>query len=96
MKDKPITVSNAIAMAGGPQRDASIDNVRIIRQAPDGANKQEIPVNLKAILKLKAEDVTLLPNDIVQVGTSATKTLINILTGTLPGALSQGVIRAIP
>jgi polysaccharide export outer membrane protein len=96
LKDKPITVSRAIAMAGGPQRDASTSRVRIIRQTADGANKQEIPVNLKAILKQKADDITLLPNDIVEVGSSSTKALINVLTGTLPSVLSQGVVRAIP
>lgn len=96
LKDKPITVSRAIAMAGGPQRDASTSKVRIIRQAADGANRQEMPVNLKAILNQKAEDIVLLPNDIVEVGTSSTKQILNILTGTLPAVLSQGVVRAIP
>jgi polysaccharide export outer membrane protein len=96
LKDKPITVSRAVAMAGGPQRDASTNRVRIIRQMADGVNKQEIPVDLKAIMKQKAEDITLLPNDIVEVGSSSTKMLMNILTGTLPAVLSQGVVRAIP
>jgi polysaccharide export outer membrane protein len=96
LKDKQITVSRAIAMAGGPQREASTSKVRIVRQAADGASKQEIPVDLKAILKLKAEDITLLPNDIVEVGSSNSKMLLNMLTGTLPAALSQGVVRAIP
>ncbi len=96
LKDKPITVSRAIAMAGGPQRDASTSRVRIIRQTADGANKQEIPVDLKAILRQKSEDIMLFPNDIVEVGSSSTKTLLNILTGTLPAVLSQGAVRAIP
>jgi polysaccharide export outer membrane protein len=96
LKDKPITVSRAIAMAGGPQREASTSKVRIIRQAADGGSKQEIAVDLKAILKLKAEDITLLPNDIVEVGASTTKMVLNMLTGTLPAVLSQGVVRAIP
>lgn len=96
LKDKPITVSRAIAMAGGPQRDASTGNVRIVRQAGDGKNRQEIPVDLKAIMKQKAEDITLLPNDIVEVGSSSGKQILNILTGTLPAVLSQGVIRVIP
>jgi polysaccharide export outer membrane protein len=96
LKDKPITVSRAIAMAGGPQRDASTSKVRIIRQTGNGESKQEIAVDLKAILKLKAEDVTLVPNDIVEVGASTSKQLINMLTGTLPAVLSQGVVRAVP
>jgi polysaccharide export outer membrane protein len=96
LKDKPITVTRAIAMAGGPQRDASTSNVRIVRQAREGTAKQEIAVDLKAIMKQKAEDITLLPNDIVEVGSSSGKQILNILTGTLPAVLSQGVIRVIP
>ncbi len=95
LKDKQITVSRAIAMAGGPQREASTSKVRIIRQTADGA-KQAIPVDLKAIRKLEAPDIALLPNDIVEVGASTSKMLLNMLTGTLPGVLSQGVVRAIP
>jgi polysaccharide export outer membrane protein len=96
LKDKPITVSRAVAMAGGPQREASTSKVRIIRQAADGGSKYEIPVDLKAIQKLRSPDITLLPNDIVEVGASTSKMLLNMLTGTLPAVLSQGVVRAIP
>ena len=96
LRDKPITVSRAIAMAGGPQREASTSKVRIIRQAADGGSKREIPVDLRAILKLKSPDITLLPNDIVEVGASTSKMIINMLTGSLPAVLSQGAVRAIP
>jgi polysaccharide export outer membrane protein len=96
LKDKPITVSNAVAMAGGPQREASTSKVRIIRQAGNGGSKQEIPVDLKAILKLKSPDITLLPNDIVEVGASTSKQIINMLMGSVPGVLSNGAVRAIP
>jgi len=95
LKDKPVTVSWAIAMAGGPQRDAQTDRIRIIRQASDGG-KQEIPINLKAIEMQKAPDIVLLPNDIVAVGTSATKTILGILQGAIAPAISQGAIRVIP
>jgi polysaccharide export outer membrane protein len=96
LKDKPITVSGAIAMAGGPQPQASTSKVRIIRQGADGVSKQEIPVDLKAILKLRAPDITLVPNDIVEVGSSTSKMLLNMLTGALPALATQGVVRAIP
>jgi len=96
LKDKPITVSGAIAMAGGPQREASTSKVRIIRQVADGASKQEIPVDLKAILKLKSPDIALLPNDIVEVGASTSKQIIHMLMGSVPGVLSNGAVRAIP
>src|SRR6185503_19834440 len=42
IKDKPITVSRAIAMAGGPQSDSETSRIRIVRQAADGVSKQEI------------------------------------------------------
>src|SRR5262249_1183642 len=63
LRDQPITISRAIAMVGGPSRDASTSKVRIIRQLPDGGSKQEILVDLKAISKQNAPDILLLPND---------------------------------
>lgn len=96
LRDQPITISRAIAMVGGPSRDASTSRIRIIRQTADGANKQEILVDLKAISKQKAEDVALLPNDIVEVGGSTGKTILGILTGAIAPAVSQGAIRVIP
>jgi len=96
LKDKPITVSRAIAMAGGPQRDSKTSRIRIVRQTADGESKQEIFVDLKAIARHKAEDIALLPNDIVEVPSSAGKTLLNALTGVIAPVLSQGVVRVIP
>lgn len=96
LKDKPITVSRAIAMAGGPQRDAKTSRIRIMRQAADGEKKQEISVDLRAIQRQKAEDIALLPNDIVEVPSSAGKVIFNALTGAIAPVLSQGTIRVIP
>jgi polysaccharide export outer membrane protein len=96
LKDKPITISRAIAMAGGPQREAKTSRIRIVRQAADGETKQEIIVDLRAIQRQKAEDIALLPNDIVEVPSSAGKVLFNALTGAIAPALSQSTIRAIP
>jgi polysaccharide export outer membrane protein len=96
LRDQPITILRAIAIAGGPARDAGTSRVRIIRQVNGGDGKQEILVNLNAIQKQKAADILLLPDDIVEVGGSSTKTIVNILTGTIPGVFSQGMVRAIP
>jgi len=95
LRDQPITISRAIAMVGGPARDASTSKVRIIRQV-EGGSKQEILVDLKAISKQNAPDILLFPNDIVEVGGSVGKTVLGILTGAAPGAVSNGMIRAIP
>jgi protein involved in polysaccharide export with SLBB domain len=84
LKDKIITVSWAIAMAGGAASDGKEDGIRIIREMENGG-KQEILVDLKAIRKQKAQDVVLVPNDIVEVGRSTGKTILNILQGAVPG-----------
>src|SRR6476620_2395051 len=52
---EPITVSRAIAMAGGPLRDSKTDKIRIRRQTGDGT-QTEMFVNLNAIAQKKAED----------------------------------------
>jgi len=91
---EPITVSRAVAMAGGPLRDSKTDRVHIVRQQQGG--EAEIFVDLKAIDQQKAPDVALLPNDIVEVGSSTGKTILNMLTGAAPAALSNSVIRVIP
>ena len=96
LRDKPITVSRAIAMAGGPARDASSGRVRIVRQGGDGVAKEEIFVDLKAILKMKAEDVALMPNDIVEVPGSTSKSLLGALTGAIAPTLTQVPVRMIP
>jgi len=95
LKDKTITVSWAIAMAGGAARDGTTSKVRVIREL-EGGGKQELLVDLKAIQKKQAEDITLLPNDIVEVGASTAKTILGILQGAVPTMIQQGVVRAIP
>jgi polysaccharide export outer membrane protein len=81
-----ITLSQAIAMAGGTLPDSANDRVRILRQKPDGINKEELIVNLKAISRRQAPDVLLQPNDIVEVPTASGRRLLrNILEGVVPG-----------
>ena len=96
LKDKPITVSRAIAMAGGPQRDSKTSRIRIIRQLGDGTTKTEIIVDLRAIEHQQAVDIALMPNDIVDVPSSAGKSILQALQGAIAPALSQSTIRAIP
>ena len=92
---EPITVSKAIAMAGGTAPSTKKDKVRIIRQVP-GHVKQEIQVDLKAIEKNKAEDVALLANDIVDVPISGAKSILRSLIGTVVPSVGQLPVRVIP
>ena len=91
---EPITVSRAIAMAGGPLRDSKTDKVRIVRQAAGG--QAEMFVNLNAIAQKKAEDVQLKPNDIVEVPESTGKSIIRSLLGSVAPSVAQLPVRVIP
>ena len=93
---EPITVSRAIAMAGGTIPNTKKDKVRIIRQLPGSTQKQEIAVNLSAIEKNRAEDVSLLPNDVVHVPSSATKTFFRTLLGAVVPSVAQLPVRVVP
>jgi polysaccharide biosynthesis/export protein len=93
LKD-PVTISQAVAMAGGTLPDSSLEKVKILRHTSEGA-KTEINVDLKAIKKQQAEDVILAANDIVEVPTSTGKkflrNLLNIV-GSSAGRLPVRVI----
>ncbi|HYE64989.1 MAG TPA: polysaccharide biosynthesis/export family protein [Pyrinomonadaceae bacterium] len=95
LKD-PITVSQAIAMAGGTMPDTKSNKVRVIRQLPGSTVKTEIFVDLKAIDKRQAEDVVLQANDIVDVPTSEGKRLLRSLLGTIAPTVSQLPVRVVP
>jgi polysaccharide biosynthesis/export protein len=93
---EPITISRAIAVAGGTAPSTKRDRVRIIRQMPGNTTKQEIYVDLSAIERRKAEDVELLANDIVDVPISGAKSFLRSLIGTIAPAVSQLPVRVVP
>jgi polysaccharide export outer membrane protein len=93
---EPITLSRAIAMAGGLRQDSKKDKVRVVRQEPGSQTKREIIVDLSAIEKKRADDLALLPNDIIDVPASAGKSLLRSLLGTVAPAVSQLPVRVIP
>jgi polysaccharide biosynthesis/export protein len=93
---EPITVSKAIALAGGTAPSTKKDKVRILRQVPGTNQKQEIYVDLTAIEKNRAEDVALVANDVVDVPISGTKSLLRSLLGGVVPTISQLPIRVIP
>lgn len=88
LKD-PVTVSQAIAMAGGTLPATKSTGIRIIRRSPGSAEKKVITVDLGAINKQRAEDVALQANDIVEVPTSSGKKIFNSLLGAITPAASN-------
>jgi polysaccharide export outer membrane protein len=93
---EPITLSRAVAMAGGTKQDTKKEKIRIVRQQPGTTTKEELIVDLSAIEKKKAEDVALMPNDIIDVPTSGAKSFIRSLLGGVAPSVSQLPIRVIP
>jgi polysaccharide export outer membrane protein len=93
---EPITVSRAIAMAGGTRQDTKKDKIRIVRQEPGAQTKKEMLIDLSAIEKRQAEDVQLQPNDIVDVPTSAGRSLLRSLIGGGTQSLTQLPVRVVP
>ncbi len=93
---EPITLSRAIAMAGGTKQDSNRDKVRIVRQEPGSATRKELIVDLSAIEKKRAEDVALMPNDIIDVPTSGAKSFMRSLLGSVAPSVTQLPVRVIP
>ncbi len=93
---EPLTISRAIAIAGGTAPSTKRNRVRIVRQQPGTTGKQEIYVDLGAIDKRKAEDVALLANDIIDVPVSGTKSVLRSLVGAIVPTVSQLPVRVIP
>jgi polysaccharide export outer membrane protein len=93
---EPITVTRAIAMAGGVMPDTKKDKVRIVRQPPGTLEKTEIYVDLRAIDKHQAEDVVLVAGDIVDVPESSGKKLLKSFLGAVVPSVGQLPIRVIP
>lgn len=65
-----ITLTQAVALAGGVNMEGAKNRVRLIRQDQDSDKRSETVYNLDHINKRKMEDIALSPNDIVEVPTS--------------------------
>jgi protein involved in polysaccharide export with SLBB domain len=85
---EPLTLTQAIASAGGLDPNANTDRVVIQRQAQGSAVKTELVYNLKDIKDKKVPDPFLQANDIVEVSNDKVKSvksgLIKALTGGIP------------
>ena len=64
---EPVTLTQAVAMAGGLSSGAQTEKVRIRRPIPGSINRTEMLVNLKEINQGKRDDVLLQANDIVEI-----------------------------
>ena len=93
---EPMTVSRAIAMAGGTALDTKKSAIHIVRQTPGTTDKKEIVVDLEAINQHKAEDVVLMANDIIDVPASGGKRLFRSLIGAVIPNVASMPVKVIP
>jgi polysaccharide export outer membrane protein len=93
---EPITLTRAIAMAGGLRQDTKKDKIRVLRQEPGTTIRKEITVDLDAIEKKSSEDLALAPNDIIDVPTSAGKSFLRSLVQGVVPSVSQLPVRVVP
>jgi polysaccharide export outer membrane protein len=93
---EPITLTRAIAMAGGLKQDTRKDKIRVLRQEPGTTVRKELTVDLYAIEKKSSEDLALLPNDIIDVPTSAGKSFLRGLFQGFVPSVGQLPVRVVP
>ena len=72
--NEPITLMEAITLAGGTMVTSDIKDIRLIRKVPSG--KAEIKINLKKIFLGKEADIAVENGDIIYVPTSNVKAFI--------------------
>lgn len=90
-----VTLTTALAMAGGTLDSTKSDKIRIERQRPGGTAKDVLVVNLDAIKKRQAADVELMPGDIVEVPSSTGRRILRGLIGSVVPITTQGTVRVI-
>ena len=73
-EQESISVLQALALAGGVDGTAATRKARILRPAPGGGGRLELPVDLKSIMESNSEDAALHPEDILFVPNSSGKT----------------------
>lgn len=89
-----LMLSRALAMVGGPRKEAKLSDVKIYRQIPGSANQEVIHVDVAAIRKNEKPDFLLQAYDVIEVSESGMFSSSRIAS-TLLGAVSGGMTSAI-
>lgn len=91
-----LMLSRALAMVGGPRKEAKLNDVRIYRQIPGSANQEIIHADVSAIKKNEKPDVLLQAYDVIEVSEAGMfsssrigATLMGAITGGLTGAITS-------
>jgi polysaccharide export outer membrane protein len=87
-----LTVLQAIALAQGTSRTASLNHAKLIRKTVAG--REELPVPLKKLLANKDPDLMLADGDILFVPGSGPKNALRDVESILPSAAGAAIYRA--
>lgn len=85
-----VTTLKALTLAGGLTSTAKGGRAIILRTNKDTGKREQLPIDLSKIVKLKGEDVALLPDDILYVPDSSGKRALD-KTGNIMLSLGSGV-----
>jgi polysaccharide export outer membrane protein len=86
-----LSVVQAITMAGGFTRDANRSRVRILRPILNTDRRAEIELDVKRIFQGKSNDFPLLPNDVLYVPRTNTRTTLTVM-GTMGLAIAGPLV----
>ncbi|NNF00841.1 MAG: hypothetical protein HKN25_17630 [Pyrinomonadaceae bacterium] len=92
IKERGLSLSQALGMVGGPRDRAKLKDVKIYRLKPNSQDRRVISVNLLAIQKGEAKDMMLEPYDVIDfekkkknIGEIILDTLVKTGTGAISG-----------
>jgi polysaccharide export outer membrane protein len=89
-ENESMSITQAIALAGGWDKTAALGSARVLR-ADGGATREQIHANVKKIMENKAPDLQMQPDDILYIPNSMAKVIgargaetgVGLLTGIL-------------
>lgn len=90
---EPITLTQAIASAEGLKPAAKTSKIRVLRQTPGKADREEMIYDLGLIDKGKVKDPYLEPNDIVAVSEDKAKAILRGITSTIKNTVPTAAYR---
>jgi polysaccharide biosynthesis/export protein len=91
-----ITLMQAIGMAGGFTTDAAKSKVKVVRTEPGTNARMEFVYDINDIHKKRAEDIALMPNDVVDVPSSVKSNIARRVMGVGFGLAATLPIYIIP
>lgn len=85
-----MTALKMLSLAGGPTGTAKTKNAVILRKNPETGKRDQVPLNVSKLLKLKTDDVFLEASDILYIPDSSRKRAMHTATDVAVG-LTAGV-----